>query len=83
MNLGLGRAAYEAAVEYAKLRVQGGRTIIGHEAIGTILAEIAIKLEVARNMIWQVPGPPTIRMPMPTAALRIWPLATIARVFTS
>src|SRR5258706_5886145 len=53
LNLGIGRAAYEAAIDYAKLRIQGGRPIIEHQAIGTLLAEIAIKLEVARNTVWQ------------------------------
>ena len=32
---GVGRAAYDAAVDYAKIRVQGGRPIIEHQAIGT------------------------------------------------
>ena len=40
INLGLGRAAYEAAVDYSKIRRQGGRNIIEHQAIGTKLAEI-------------------------------------------
>lgn len=53
LNLGIGRAAYEAAVDYAKLRVQGGRLIIEHQAIGTILAEVAIRLETARNLLWK------------------------------
>ena len=53
INLGVGRAAYEAAVEYAKMRRQGGRNIIEHQAIGTKLADCAIKLELARNMIWK------------------------------
>ena len=53
LNLGIGRAAYEAALDYAQLRVQGGRRIIEHQAIGTKLAEIAIKLEVARNAVWK------------------------------
>ena len=34
LNLGIGRAAYEAALDYAQLRVQGGRRIIEHQAIG-------------------------------------------------
>ncbi len=34
MNLGIGRAAYEAALDYAQLRVQGGRRIVEHQAIG-------------------------------------------------
>src|SRR3712207_8256476 len=31
MNVGVARAAYEAAVEYAKLRVQGAKRIIEHQ----------------------------------------------------
>ena len=53
LNLGLGRAAYEAAVDYAKIRIQGGRPIIEHQAIGNILAEIAIRLETSRNLVWK------------------------------
>ena len=53
LNIGLGRAAYEAAIDYAKIRVQGGRPIIEHQAIGTILAEIAIRLETSRNLVWK------------------------------
>jgi alkylation response protein AidB-like acyl-CoA dehydrogenase len=83
MNLGLGRAAYEAAIEYAKLRVQGGRPIIGHEAIGTILAEIAIKLEVARNMIWKAAWASDHPDAYADRSLTDLPLETIARVFTS
>ncbi len=41
LNLGIGRAAYEAALDYAQLRVQGGRRIIEHQAIGGKLAEVA------------------------------------------
>ncbi len=53
VNLGLGRAAYEAAVDYAKLRRQGGRNLVEHQAIGTKLANCAIKLELARNITWK------------------------------
>tara|TARA_B100000029_G_scaffold514202_1_gene616113 strand:- start:11457 stop:12647 length:1191 start_codon:yes stop_codon:yes gene_type:complete len=53
LNLGIARAAFDAAVEYAKLRIQGGRPIIEHQAIGEKLAEIAISLEVARGTIWR------------------------------
>ena len=52
MNIGVGRAAFEAAVDYAKLRIQGGRPIIQHQAIGTILADVAIRLSVARDAVW-------------------------------
>jgi alkylation response protein AidB-like acyl-CoA dehydrogenase len=52
-NVGIGQVAFEAAVHYSKLRRQGGKQIIEHQAIGTLLAEIAIKLEVARNIVWK------------------------------
>ncbi|MFT5180513.1 MAG: alkylation response protein AidB-like acyl-CoA dehydrogenase [Alphaproteobacteria bacterium] len=52
-NLGVARAAFEAALDYAKLRVQGGRPIVEHQAIGAKLAEVAINLEVARGAIWR------------------------------
>ena len=52
-NVGIGQVAFEAAVDYAKLRRQGGKQIIEHQAIGTLLAEVAIKLEVARNVVWK------------------------------
>lgn len=53
LNLGVGRAAYEAALEYAGLRVQGGRRIIEHQAIGTFIGEMALRLETARNLVWK------------------------------
>jgi alkylation response protein AidB-like acyl-CoA dehydrogenase len=53
ISLGVGRASYEAAVDYAKMRRQGGRNIMEHQAIGTKIADCAIKLEVSRNMVWK------------------------------
>ena len=52
-NLGLGRAAFEGAVEYAKIRHQGGRNIIEHQAIGKKIADMALKLELASTMIYK------------------------------
>lgn len=53
VNLGLGRVAYETAVDYARIRRQGGRNIVEHQSIGGKLADCAIRLELARNMIWK------------------------------
>lgn len=53
INLGVGRAAFEAAMDYAGVRIQGGRPIVEHQAIGAKLAEVLINLETARNAIWQ------------------------------
>ncbi len=83
LNLGIGRAAYEAALDYAKLRVQGGRRLIEHQAIGTKLAEIAIRLEVARTAIWQAAWASDHPEAVADRSLADLPLQTIAGVFTS
>jgi len=82
INLGIGRAAYEAAIGYAKLRVQGGRPIAEHQAIGTKLANIAIKLEVARATIWQAAWACDHPEAYADRSLTDLPLQTIAQVFT-
>ena len=83
INLGIGRAAYEAALEYAQLRVQGGRLIIEHQAIGTKLAEIAISLEVVRNAVWQAAYASDHPDAVADHSLSDLPLQLIAKVFTS
>lgn len=83
LNLGIGRAAYEAALEYAALRVQGGRAIIEHQAIGTKLAEIAIRLEVARGTVWRAAWASDHPDAYADHSLADLPLTTVARVFTS
>ena len=52
-NIGVGQAAFEAAIEYAKLRRQGGRPIIEHQPIGDLLAQAAIHLEASRDLVWK------------------------------
>jgi alkylation response protein AidB-like acyl-CoA dehydrogenase len=83
INLGLGRAAFEAAVEYAKLRRQGGRNIIEHQAIGGKLADCAIRLELARNVIWKAAW--TLDHPEAVAGRSVsdLPLHVVARVYTA
>ncbi len=83
LNLGIGRAAYEAALDYAQLRVQGGRRIIEHQAIGAKLAEIAIRLEVARAAIWQAAWACDHPDAVADRSLPDLPLASMARVFAS
>ncbi len=51
VNVGVARAAHEAAVDYAKMRWQGGRHIVEHQAIGMKLADVAIQLEAARALV--------------------------------
>jgi alkylation response protein AidB-like acyl-CoA dehydrogenase len=83
LNLGIGRAAYEAALAYVQLRVQGVRRIIEHQAIGTKLAEIAISLEVARNAVWQAAYASDHPDAVADRSLPDLPLQVIAKVFTS
>ncbi len=83
INLGLGRAACEAAVEYTKIRVQGARPIIGHQAIGIKLADMAIRIEVARTMVWRAAcavDQPEMHEVVGNQAL---PLCAISKVYTS
>ncbi len=81
--LGIGRAAYEAALDYARLRVQGGRRLIEHQAIGTKLAEILVRLEVARAAVWQAAWASDHADAIADRSLGDLPLATIAEVFTA
>ena len=50
--LGVGRAAYEKAVEFAKARVQGGRPIIEHQAIRMLLTDTKMRLDSTRDYVW-------------------------------
>jgi alkylation response protein AidB-like acyl-CoA dehydrogenase len=83
LNLGIGRAAYEAALDYAQLRVQGGRRIIEHQAIGAKLADVLIRLEVARAAIWQAAWASDHPEAVADLSLADLPLTTIAQVFSS
>ncbi len=49
--VGMARAAFEAALAYAKERKQFGRPIIEHQAIAFRLAEMATEIEVSRQML--------------------------------
>ena len=50
--LGLAQGAMEAAVEYAKQRIQFGHPIISLQAIQHMLANMAIEIEAARALIY-------------------------------
>ena len=51
--LGVGRAAYEYAMQYARERVQGGKPIVQHQAVAMMLAQMAMKIDAARMQIWK------------------------------
>jgi alkylation response protein AidB-like acyl-CoA dehydrogenase len=52
-TLGTARAAYEAAVEHARGRVQGDRPLIEHANVGCRIADMYADLEAARSLIWR------------------------------
>jgi len=83
VNLGIGRAAYEAALEYAQLRVQGGRPIIEHQAIGTKLAECALRLDIVRNTIWRAAWASDHPDAFADRSLPDLPLTMMTKVFAS
>ena len=51
--VGVARAAMEAAIAYARERVQFGRPIAKFQAIQFMLADMAIKIETARLICWK------------------------------
>ena len=51
--LGIGRAALDAAIEYAKERKTFGKPIGHHQAIQFMLADMAVKVDAARLITWQ------------------------------
>lgn len=51
-SVGMARAAFEAAVRYARERESFGVPIIDHQAVGFRLAECDTQIEAARQLIW-------------------------------
>lgn len=51
--VGLARAGYEYAKEYAKQRVQFGEPIAHKQSIAFMLAEMAIDVDAARLLVWE------------------------------
>jgi alkylation response protein AidB-like acyl-CoA dehydrogenase len=51
--VGIARAAYEVALDYAKQRVQFGRPIIENQAIAFKLADMKVAIDAARLLVWR------------------------------
>ena len=51
--VGLARAAYEHAVDYAKERQTMGRPIMQHQAVSFMIADMAKDIEAARLLVWK------------------------------
>jgi alkylation response protein AidB-like acyl-CoA dehydrogenase len=52
-GVGVARAAFEIALEYAKTRIQFGQPIFANQAISFMLADMAKKIEASRLLTWQ------------------------------
>jgi alkylation response protein AidB-like acyl-CoA dehydrogenase len=51
--LGIARAAYEYALEYAKGRVQFGKPIVENQAIAFALADARLEIDASRLLVWR------------------------------
>ena len=51
--LGIARAAYEYALDYAKERKAFGKPIVQHQAIAFKLANMATEIDAARLLVWR------------------------------
>jgi alkylation response protein AidB-like acyl-CoA dehydrogenase len=52
-SVGMARAAFEAAVRYAKERETFGKLLMEHQAVNFRLADMATQLDAARLMVWR------------------------------
>ncbi|KAK45363.1 acyl-CoA dehydrogenase [Caballeronia jiangsuensis] len=52
-SVGMARAAFEAAVRYAKERETFGKLLVEHQAVNFRLADMATQLDAARLMVWR------------------------------
>jgi len=53
MAIGIARAAYEFALDYAKEREQFGRPIIDNQSIAFTLADMKMEIDAARLLVWR------------------------------
>lgn len=52
LALGIAEGAYERAVSYARARKQFGRAIGGFQAVGNMIADMAVQIEAARHLVY-------------------------------
>lgn len=64
LALGIAKGAYEASVKYAKERQQFDQPIANFQAIAFKLADMATKIEVAENLIYQAADLKNKHLPM-------------------
>ena len=50
--VGMARAAFDAALRYARERTSFGKTLVEHQAVNFKLADMATAIEAARQLVW-------------------------------
>jgi alkylation response protein AidB-like acyl-CoA dehydrogenase len=53
MTLGMCRAIYRIALEHARLRVQGGKPIVEHQTVGSMLAEMGMLTDNLETYLYE------------------------------
>ena len=75
-SVGMARAAFEAALSYARERQSFGKPIIEHQAISFRLADMATQIEAARQLTWHAAS-------LRDAGLPCLKEASMAKLFSS
>ncbi len=75
-SIGMAQAAYQCALDYAQERESFGKPIIQHQAVGFRLADMATRIEAARQLTWHAA---TLR----DAGLPCLKEASMAKLFAS
>ena len=75
-SVGMARAAFDAALSYAKVRESFGKPIFEHQAVQFRLADMATRIEAARQLIWHAAS-------MKDAGLPCLKEAAMAKLFAS
>ncbi|AEW92707.1 MULTISPECIES: acyl-CoA dehydrogenase family protein [Streptomycetaceae] len=65
--VGIARAAYEVALDYAKTRVQFGRPIIDNQGVAFQLADMRTQIDAARLLVWRASWMATTGKPFTAA----------------
>ena len=53
MAVGIAQGAFEASVAYAKDRVQFGKPISDHQAVQFMIADMAVRIDASRALVWR------------------------------
>jgi alkylation response protein AidB-like acyl-CoA dehydrogenase len=67
MAVGIARAAYEWALDYAKERRQFGKPIIENQAISFMLANMKVEIDASRLLVWRAAWMARARKPFAAA----------------